>query len=127
RMRSLAAASALLSRCINVDGASSLLAELGFSANAVPLTADSAAGLALPENAGDVRITSGEGALRALVFSADSSALRETVARAASSLNARAPQLLFLIVAIDISNRKVVIAAFDNVQSRPRVSALVVD
>lgn len=126
-MRSLAAASALLSRCINVDGASPLLAELGFPASPVPLTADSATTLALPESARDVRICSGNGALRALVFAVEDKTLRETVARVASTLNGHAPQLLFLIIAIDTRNRSVVIAAFDNVRSRARVSALAVD
>ncbi len=126
-MRSLAAASALLSRCINVDGASSLLAELGFPSSPVPLTANSAATLGLPETASDVRICSGKEALRALAFNVERNTLRETVARMSASLNARAPQLLFLIIAIDTQNQDVAIAAFDNSRSRPRVSALVVN
>jgi len=87
----------------------------------------SAEALALPETATDVRICSGNGALRALVFDVQGSALRETVARVVSSLNAHAPQMLFLIIAVDGPNDNAVIAAFDNASSRPRVSALVVD
>ena len=62
-----------------------------------------------------------------MVFYVEGGRPRETVVRVASSLNAHAPQLLFLIIAIDGASRSTLIAAFDSARPGPRISALVVD
>ena len=99
-MQSLASASQLLARCTSVDSAAPLIAELGFTSTPVPLTRESAALLSLPETTADARIASAKGTLRILVFSV-SDEIRAVVQRVASILSARAPELLFLLVAVD--------------------------
>jgi hypothetical protein len=126
-MPSLAAASGLLSKCINLDQASPLLAHLGFPSTPVPLTSAAESALALEDVARDVRICAGNGPLRAVVFRSEDSELKKKVLRVASILSVRAPQLLFLIVGIDTAHRQLALGVFDNARSRTRVSALVVD
>jgi hypothetical protein len=114
--------------CHSVEGVAPLLAELGFPTGPVPLTAEGAASLDLPESVGDVRVSAADGALRALVFSSQSEdELRNTIGRVALNLSTRASQLLFLLVAIDWRKRRVGFAVFDSTRPRPRVSGLVVE
>lgn len=127
-MQSLASASKLLAMCHTVEDVAPLLAELGLPSRPVPLTTEGAASLNLPETVRNVRVTAADGALRALIVSTPGTEdLRHTIVRVAAALSVHAPQLLFLIVAIDTGNRHAGFAVFDSTRPRPRVSALVVD
>src|SRR5678816_171973 len=108
-MQSLASASQLLARCTSVESAAPLVAELGFTSTPVPLTNESAALLALPETTGNARIAAARGPLRVLVFSVYDE-IRTVIQRVASILAARAPEQVFLLVAVDSRHHHVGIA-----------------
>ena len=125
-MQSLASAAQLLAKCTSVESAAPLVAELGFISTPVPLTPESAAGLALPEATGDARIGSAKGPLRVLLFSVTDD-IRTVLLRVASIVGTRVPELFVLLVGIDSLHRQVGIAVFESMRSRTRVSALIVD
>ena len=127
-MRSLAAAAKLLEQCTSVAAAQLLLRELGFEGSPVPLTDEYRALLGIPEAVGDASISSGKGALRALSFRicGDGDA-RDVIARIATRLSTRAPQLFFLLVAVQPQRNTATIAVYNSARPRPRVAALVAD
>src|SRR4029079_2808002 len=53
--------------------------------------------------------------------------IRTVIQRVASILAARAPEQVFLLVAVDCRHHHVGIAVFESTRTRPRVSALIVD
>lgn len=125
-MQSLASAARLLGRCVSAAHTSSLLSELGFVDPPVPLTPEGADILALPPQASEVMIARGCGALRALVFEVhEESDTRSLLGRVAGRLSSRAPQLLWLLAAIDRHRGEIGLATFDSAELRPRVAALV--
>lgn len=127
-MRTLASAAKLLEQCTSVAAAQLLLRELGFEGSHVPLTGENRALLGIPEAVGDASIASGTGALRGLAFRicGDGDA-RGLVTGIAGRLSTRAPQLFFLLVAVQPQRNNVTIAVFDSTRPRPRVAALVAD
>ena len=126
-MRSLASAARLLAKCTKVGDTAPLLREIGFPSNLVPPGRDGISLLGLPERLRSPHIASGQGSLRALVFEMTAeSDERAVLSRVAASLASRAPQLLFILVALNPLRRTVSIAAFDSGRMHPRVRALVV-
>lgn len=124
-MHSLASAAQLLAKCSTVEQLPALLTELGFSQTLAPLTSDAEASLALPPELTDVRISTNKGALRALAWSIPEGDIRTSLQQVASRLNARASQLLWLLVSVDPHRRELALAAFDSGAARPRTAALV--
>jgi hypothetical protein len=126
-VRSLASAARLLAKCTSVHETGALIREIGFLSNLVPLAADGIKLLGLPEGLTSPHIVSGHGSLRALVFEiAPGSDEQATLSRLALILSSRAPQLLFILVAVHRSARTLSVAAFDTARLRPRVSSLMV-
>ncbi len=125
-MRSLASAAGLLANCTTVSETAPLVREMGFHSNLVPLSSDGINLLGLPESLRSPHIASGEGSLRALVFEMIPEAdERAMLARVAACLGSRAPQLLFIVIALHPPRRTVSVAAFDSERIHPRVKALV--
>ena len=126
-MPSLASSARLLAACTSVRDSVALLREFGFTSNLVPLSDDGIRRLGLSANLTIPHVICGKGSLRALIFEIEpASDERVTLTRAAACLCSRAPQLLFLLIAIHRERRTLSIAAFDSSGARPRVSALVV-
>ena len=127
-MRSLASAAKLLAGCTSVTATAPLLEDLGFPSGLAPLGSQHRSLLDLPATAQEIGIASGRGTLRALAFSlTEVTDHREAIGRIAGRLSTRAPQLLFLIVAVRPTARTLTLAAFDSARPRPRVAALVVN
>ena len=124
-MHSLASAAQLLSKCSSVEQLPALLTELGFSQTLAPLTSDAEASLALPPELNDVRISTNKGSLRALAWSIRDGDIRTSLQQVAARLNARASQLLWLLVSIHPHRRELALAALDSGGTRPRTAALV--
>lgn len=124
-MRSLASAAGLLDQIVSPETSQPLVNELGF-AKLIPIEGDHRKALSLPESVGSPHIARGAGSLRALVFDlTGSSDIRSEVNRVATRLVSSAPQLLWLLVAINRAGKELVLAAFDAGALRPRVAALV--
>lgn len=106
-----------------------LAAELGFATPPLPLDRNARVALGLGEPPiRDAAIAPGSGALRALLVECDPGApLRDVVSAAAARLSARAPHLLWLLIAAQRDGPELAIAAWCADRSRPRVSALLVD
>lgn len=125
-MLSLASATKLLERCQSGPAAAPILDALGFRHGLIPLGAGHTALLGLPV-LGAPMLARGHGGLRCLVFeTTNHGAIRTDLARIAGRLTTHAPQMLWLIVAIDAVVREVAIAAADASQKSPRVAALIV-
>src|SRR5690606_10502249 len=76
----------------------------------------------------DARIVPGQGTLRALLVELDATTpLRESVGVIAARLAARAPHLLWLLIASQRDASGVAVAAWNGDRTRPRVAALLVD
>ncbi|MEJ7760247.1 MAG: DNA methyltransferase [Gemmatimonadaceae bacterium] len=124
-MHSLASASALLSRITDINSATALLAELGFTTDIVPLDAESCERLGLPHNINSPHIARGKGALSALTFAATSpSALRSAISDCASHLSQTTPHLLWLIIAT-ADTGEIAIASWSQDTAKPRIAALI--
>ena len=125
-MSSLHAAAALLARTRSLRDLAPLAATLGFTAPA-PLDADARGALGLDGSLRRSHVAMGAGTLRALLAEvAPDAPVRETVARAASRLAARSPELLWLVIAAHPASSALVIAA-PAPGARARVAALALD
>lgn len=103
-----------------------LLALLGFNSTLLSITPDPADRLGLPPGILKPHLGVGPGALRVLVFeSTTREGLRAEIADVARRLGVRAPQLLWIIAAVDRTHGDVALAAIDSSQSQPRVAALI--
>jgi hypothetical protein len=101
---------------------------LGFSAEPLPLDPSTLTSLGLDQLAARASIVRGSGGLRALLVEAPPGmALRDTVVDTARRLSRHAPQLLWMIVAIEASAQQVALACWSPDGPRPRVAALLVD
>lgn len=104
-----------------------LLACLGFDATLLPVAAEPARRLGLTSRTQNPHLGVGSGALRALVFETfPGVSLRGEIADIAAELNRRAPQLLWLICAVDQANHEIAIAAIDSPAAHSRISALII-
>ena len=126
-MRTLRQAAALLARATTTDGLLALAGALGFDGAALPLDADTRASLAIPGEAGDVRLMRGRGALRALlVLAPPDVALRTLFAQLAASLTGRTSHVLWTVIGASGGGDEAGIACWTGDQRPPRLAALLV-
>jgi hypothetical protein len=93
-------AAALLRAAIDRRGRSALLRTLGFKHAAIPLDANGRQRLGLTGLARHAAVAAGQGALRVLVVdAAPELSLRDAAGRVAARVSARAPELLWVILA----------------------------
>jgi methylase of polypeptide subunit release factors len=122
-VRTLAEAAQVLDCVTDVATTQPLLEALGFGA-AVPIIDASLEALAFTPAVLSPSVARGRGTLRAMVFELPADAdLRAELTRVAVRLSKAAPQMLWILVAIQGST--VVVAAFDISLTRPRVAALI--
>ncbi|MDQ6887433.1 MAG: N-6 DNA methylase [Gemmatimonadota bacterium] len=125
-MPTLPFAAGLLAQAGQLEGLTAIARLLGFRGDPLPLDEHSVAALGI-EGAGGAHIAVGEGTLRALLLRwPGDTALRDRIALLARRLAARAPQLLWLAIAIEEDGDALAIASWSG-DARPRVSALLVD
>ena len=99
-MQSLERALGLLRQARSIDGAGSILSELGFTDPLLPLDRRARSALKLPENIRNAGITSGADCLRGLVLElTGASDFRQTVGATAKALSNTAPQFLWIVCA----------------------------
>jgi len=93
-------AAALLQRATDRRGRVALLRTLGFQSPAGDLDADASRRLGLDGDVRRAEVSQGNGTLRALVLDlSPTAALRDVIGRAAGRVAARAPELLWLVLA----------------------------
>lgn len=118
-------AAALLASPPGLPSLHAIAATAGCVSGPERLSASSREALGIPRELACAAVSSGSGALRALmVAGADATPPREHVTRIASRLASRTPQLLWLIVAEDETARERVIATWRGDRVPPRVVAL---
>jgi hypothetical protein len=99
-VQSLERALGLLRHAQSIEGAASILRELGFNEPLLPLDRKARSALKLPENIRTSGITSGTDCLRALVLEVTgASDFRQTVGATAKALSNTAPQFLWIVCA----------------------------
>jgi hypothetical protein len=100
---------------------------LGFREAALPLDQKALRDLGLQEAIDSARVTDGEGALRALILATSATiSTRELVQRAAASLSARVPHLLWVLFTFNEAAGEIAIACWQPGKRHPRVVALTV-
>ncbi|HEY2897456.1 MAG TPA: hypothetical protein VGJ12_09990, partial [Gemmatimonadaceae bacterium] len=128
-MLALRSAAQLLAAARDVASLAAIAAAAGFDATPLPLDADTCGALGLRDAACELRVISGAGTLRALLVECPARLpLRESVAAITARLAARAPHLLWLLIAARRESSELAMVAWcDGLSRAPRVSALVVD
>lgn len=125
-MQSLERALGLLRLARAVEGANSILGELGFSGPPLPLDRQARTTLRLPNNIRSAGIALGADCLRGLVLELDdSSDLRQTLGSTAKALSTSAPQFLWIVCALRPDAGELAIACWSSARSRVRVASLV--
>ncbi len=115
----------MLERCESVVETAPLLEFLGFDPDLLPLAGEPASRLGLGPGVVDPHIGVGSGALRVLVFQIlPGERLRPEITGVARELSRRAPQLLWLIAAVDRVNSEIAIATIDSSARHLRIAAL---
>ncbi|MEP7064909.1 MAG: DNA methyltransferase [Gemmatimonadota bacterium] len=128
RVLALRSAAQLLSAARDIGSLAAIAAAAGFGAAPLPLDMEACTALGLRDVACELRVIAGPGTLRALLIECPARlSLRECIATITSGLAARAPHLLWLVVAARRESSELAIVAWCADRSRPRVSALVVD
>ena len=125
-MQSIERATGLLRGGSSLEGAASILREIGFTAATLPLDSTARAALGFPPNIRTARITPGRDALRGLVLDIDDLPdTREALTAVATGLARHAPQLLWIVVAFASARREVAIMCWSiAATSHPRISLL---
>jgi len=124
----LRSAAQLLAAACDVDSLAAIAAAAGFTAPPLPLDTDACTALGVREVACELRVIAGPGTLRALLIECPAHlALRDSVAIVTSRLAARAPHLLWLVIAARRDSTELAIVAWSADRATPRVSALVID
>jgi hypothetical protein len=124
-VQSLERALGLLRHAQSIEGAASILRELGFNEPLLPLDRKARSALKLPENIRNAGITSGTDCLRALVLELnDASDFRQTVGAAAKALSNTAPQFLWILCAFEVQAGEIAIACWSSTRSGVRVVSL---
>lgn len=124
----LRAAAALLSAADSPSTLAELVAATGHPGVLRPLDATHRAALGITEVFRDAQIIAGPGDLRTIVARiSQGPPLREQLAKLAARLQARAPQMLWLVVAADPRENAVALAVWDSERRPPRVRSLIVD
>jgi hypothetical protein len=129
-VQTLRSAAALLAAATTLPALAAIAAEIGFRGPPLPLDADALAplGLGAEPHVRAAHIIPGTDALRALIIECDPGApLRDAVAAIARRLTARAPHLLWLLLAVQRDATALAIAAWTPTPHHPHVAALVVD
>jgi Eco57I restriction-modification methylase len=127
-VRTLRAAAELLAGARSLPNLIPIAAAAGCPGEASPIDADTRRALGLGVEAIDVRIASGPGALRALLLELRSEIpIRDLLPRIAARLGARAPHVLWLIVATQPGAGAVALAAWTDERRPFRLSLLVAD
>jgi methylase of polypeptide subunit release factors len=125
RVRTLRAAAELLAGADSIESLAAIAACSGCDGASHPLDARAREALGLPDCVTAAHVAPGRGALRALLLSVSSGAgLRELLPRIAAKLSARAPHLLWLVVATHGETGELALAAWTDDRRPPRVSAL---
>jgi hypothetical protein len=123
---SLHAAATLLTAAATLDHLAPLARVVGCTGTALPLPNDARRALGLED--AQARIVAGGGARRALLLEwPRNTPLRERIATVASRLTARAPQLLWLVIAVERGASALTLATWVADRPRPRIAALAVD
>ena len=126
-MRTLRAAAQLLECARSIDDLLPIAAAAGCRGACLQLDQDLLRELGV-ESANDARMIDGGGALRALLLDVGGGApLRDFLARTSARLAARAPHILWLVVATQSAAGQVAIAAWLGDRRPPGVAALLVD
>jgi methylase of polypeptide subunit release factors len=117
---------ALLSRAHSLRDLGAIATALGFG-EAATLDAASRRAIGLDGGVRRAGVSTGSGALRALLIDASTERpLRETVARAAARVAAHSPQLLWVVVAVQSASHAIALAA-PAPGAPPRVAAMLAD
>jgi hypothetical protein len=115
----------LLRRVRSVEGANSILRELGFSGPSLPLDRNARTALRLPDSIRSAEIALGADCLRGLVLELDdASDFRQALASTAKTLSATAPQFLWIVCAFRPVTSDLAIACWTSARSRIRVASL---
>ncbi|MEO8946329.1 MAG: N-6 DNA methylase [Gemmatimonadaceae bacterium] len=127
-MDSLADAAHFINGTTSEDGITRLLAALGFDSRPLCLDATSRERLGLSLEVSAARVAAEKGALRALsVEIADGSRLQDCIPAIARVLSARAPHLLWLIVATEQRGGQLAIATWRGHGATMRVAAMITE
>jgi len=110
----------------SLEGAASILREIGFTEPPLSLDSPARAALGFPPSIRAARITRGQGALRGLVLDiGEIPDTREALTAVGTGLARRAPQLLWIVVAFASARREVAIMCWSiTPASHPRISSL---
>ena len=124
-MQNLERALGLLRHAQSIEGAASILRELGFNEALLPLDRKARSALKLPDNVSIARITSGADCLRGLVLElTGASDFRQTVGATAKALSNTAPQFLWIVCAFQPQTGELAIACWSSTRSGVRVVSL---
>lgn len=116
----------LLRSARSIEGATSILRELGFTAPALPLDSKARNALDLPKSVHLAAIMQGDDSLRGLAIESDDvSELRSVLASVAGALSHRAPQFLWIVCMVRPATGDLAIACWSSPRSRVRVASLV--
>ena len=127
-MDSLTHAARALDAAGSSEGRDALLSAFGFSERSLPLDAAARDRLGIPAQVLAARVSTAEGALRALSLElADDASVRDCVSVIARQLSARCPQLLWLLVIAQANGSAVAIATWRCTHSGPRMAAMVTE
>lgn len=125
-MPTLRASAELLAAANSIDALAPIAAAVGCDGTVSPLDDATRRALGIAGIVRDARIAAGHGALRALLLDVSGAgATRDVLPRLASRLSARAPHVLWLVIAIERNAGDVAIAAWTDDRRPPRLAALV--
>jgi hypothetical protein len=123
---SLHGAATLLTAAATLDHLAPLARVVGCTGPPLPLPDDARRALGL--EGAQARVVAGGGARRALLLEwPRNTPLRERMATVASRLTARAPQLLWLVIAVERGASALTLATWVADRARPRIAALAID
>ena len=128
-MLALRSAAQLLATARDIDSLAAIASAAGFTAPTLPLDAVARTALGINDVACDLRVIAGAGTLRALLIESPARLpLRDCISTLAARLSARAPHLLWMVLAARRDSAEMAIVAWSGDRSGvPRVSALAVD
>jgi adenine-specific DNA-methyltransferase len=125
-VQSIERATGLLRGVSSLEGAASILREIGFTEPTLPLDSAARAGLGFPTGITSARITPGRDSLRGLVLDlGDLPDTRDALTAVATELSRRVPQLLWIVVAFARRRREMAITCWSiTAGPHPRISSL---